>query len=169
MTDVRKADFYYGSLLSILINQHKDPRVFEKGEHRRIYAISRAESTGEKLWIYTKYKSEPSENQTHQTKTWTFRFSPDEINAILQLYTAGEEDRYAFALICAKYDCFQESEIALLTFQQVIDCLGLEGVEVSPPRIAIRTRKGRRGLQAYGSGRDVAEALMISRDAVERL
>ena len=122
MSTIRKADFYYGSLLSVLINNGVAPAIVSPGEeNRRIYSMTTDEATYE---IYTKYASSPSSRMNTNAKLWSFSFSNDEIEMIKQYENNGK--KYLFALICGDHDKMQDSEIAVLSLSQAKDCLDID-------------------------------------------
>ncbi|MGG0936980.1 hypothetical protein ABHN11_12830 [Brevibacillus centrosporus] len=146
MSIVRKADFYFGSMLSGLINNGLAPAIIEPGESRRIYSI--ATDKGDYL-VYAKYVSAPLKRQNKETQLWQFVFSPDEIDYI-QNFEENNKSIY-FALICGQ-ERLQDSEIAILTLGEAKDCLDLKFKRDSY-RITIKSEKGIHGLKAYGTGR----------------
>lgn len=157
-----KADFYYGALLSGLINSGFAPAIIEQADNRRLYSITA--NTGDYM-IYAKYASEPLARKNKEVQLWQFVFVQDEIEIIRQFLESNK--RYYFALICGKKE-FKGSEIALLSLQDVQDCLDYNYVRDSY-RITIRSEKGKHGLRAYGTGRadklnGVDNTIRLSRD-----
>jgi len=147
MTTIRKADFYYGSLLSVFINNGMAPAIVEPGENRRIYSVTTDQGEYE---IYTKYVSTPGTRKNNHTRTWTFSFSTEELERIKQYQDNGS--KYAFAFVCGQHNKMQNSEIAILTLEQAKDCLDI-GFQRENHRITIKSVKGKQGLRVYGTGR----------------
>ncbi|ASS69287.1 hypothetical protein NYE70_22095 [Paenibacillus sp. FSL R5-0407] len=141
-----KADFYYGALLSGLINSGFAPAIIEQAENRRLYNITA--NTGD-FMIYSKYASEPLARQKKDVQLWQFVFVQDEIEMIRN-FTENNK-KYYFALICGKKE-FKGSEVALLSLSDVRDCLDYDYTR-DTYRITIRAEKGKHGLGAYGTGR----------------
>lgn len=54
--ELPKADFYFGSLLTRLVNSGFAPAIIEEGEKRRIYSL--ANDFGD-YTVYAKYASKP--------------------------------------------------------------------------------------------------------------
>ncbi len=165
MTTIRKADFYYGSLLSVFINNGMAPAIVEPGENRRIYSVTTDEGEYE---IYTKYASMPGKRKNKHTKIWTFSFSTEEMERIKQYRDNGK--KYAFAFVCGQHNKMQDSEIAILTLEQAQDCLDID-FQRENHRITVKAIKGRRGLGVYGTGRadqlnGKDNTLRIKRDAL---
>lgn len=79
MSILRKADFYYGAMLSCLINNGLAPMIIEPGDSRRIYSLT---TNNDDYKIYAKYVSKPLKRQKEDAKLWQFIFSRDEIEFI---------------------------------------------------------------------------------------
>lgn len=162
MGAVRKADFYYGSLLSCFVNNGLAPAIIEPGDSRRIYKI--ATNKGD-FQIYAKYVSAPIKRQRTDVQLWQFIFSPDEVEFIRK----HEDTNHTlfFVLICGQ-ERMQDSEIAILTLNETKDCLDVN-YDRESYRITIKYEKGTHGLKAYGTGRaDLLEGrdntIRVSRD-----
>jgi len=157
---VRKADFYYGSMLSCFINSGLKPAIFENGNDRRIYDITT--NSGD-YKIYAKYISVPSNiNRKNKDKRlWHFSFLPEEVE-YFKNYHENNKKLY-LVLICGQ-EKLQDSEIAILTLSEAKKCLDVDYIRPSH-RISIIWEKGSHGLKAYGTGIDGKEnAIRISRD-----
>lgn len=79
MSILRKADFYYGAMLSCHINNGLAPMIIEPGDSRRIYSLT---TNNDDYKIYAKYVSKPLKRQKEDAKLWQFIFSRDEIEFI---------------------------------------------------------------------------------------
>lgn len=147
MSTVRKADFYYGALLSGFVNNGVAPAIIEPGDSRRIYKI--ANDQGE-YRIYAKYSSSPLKRKKQTTQLWQFHFSKEEIMEVKGI----EESNviYKFAFICGKPESLQDSQIAILNLMDLKDCLDVGFIRESH-RITIKSQKGAHGLKVYGTGR----------------
>ncbi|MED1863955.1 hypothetical protein P4V41_10885 [Fictibacillus nanhaiensis] len=146
MGTLSKADFYYGALLSELISSGFCPAIFEQGETRRIYSF---ENDHGDYQIFAKYSSKPSPSQRKDIQVWHFSFSTDELQKI-RTYEDGKKKHY-FALICGRSE-LKGSELALLSLEDVKDCLGMDYPSCAY-RITIKFERGKKGLGAYGTGR----------------
>ncbi|WP_340673624.1 hypothetical protein [Brevibacillus agri] len=146
MGALRKADFYYGSLLSCFVNRGLAPAIIEPGESRRIYKL--ATNDGD-FRIYAKYVSASLPRQKNDVRLWQFIFSPEEVEYIRE-YKEIKTTLY-FALICGQ-ERMQDSEIAILSLDQVKDCLDVHYGRESY-RITIKREKGTHGLKVWGTGR----------------
>lgn len=152
MPKLTKADFYYGSLLSLMLSNGVKPALFEENEDRRIYSF--ATNKGDYL-LYMKYVSSPTKRENKDVQLWQFNFSEDEVNRIKELKEKEQGKELLFALICGKQE-LKDSEIAVLKFDEVIDCLGINNDKNINEsfRISIRYEKNAKGLRVYGNGRD---------------
>lgn len=168
--EIRKADLYYGSLLSVMINNELSPAIMEQGEKRNVYKVS----TNKKDYImYAKYRVLSKERT--DTLNWQFSFSESEIEEIMK-YERGHEE-LKIALVCVnEEDTSFKSEIALLTAGEFKECVYCDGNESAPERqrLNIRYKKGSRGLRAYGFKRpdkldDKEYSLTIERDRLVKL
>ena len=143
---VRKADFYYGAMLSGLVNNGIAPAIIEPGDSRRIYSLT---TNSGNYRIYAKFVSTPTKRQKADTQLWQFTFSPKEIQYIRD-YREDNHKIY-FAFICGQQD-LQNSEIAFMSLEEVVDCLDIY-YERSNYHITIRYVKNSHGLRAHGTGR----------------
>jgi hypothetical protein len=159
---LNKADFYYGALLSGLINSGFTPAIFEQEENRRIYSVT---ADAGDFMIYSKYVSNPLPRQVEDVQLWQFSFSHDEIEKIRH-FNDGNKKHY-FALICGKKS-FKGSEIAMLSLTEAKECLDPNYARDSY-RISVKVEKGKHGIRVYGTGRaDIVEGkdntIRVSRD-----
>jgi len=162
MGAVRKADFYYGSMLSCFINNGLAPAIIEPGDSRRIYKLTT--DSGD-YQLYAKYVSSPLRRQKKDAQLWQFNFNPEEVKYIRNYKENGL--KLYFILICGQKK-LQNSEIAILSLEEAKDCLDVD-YERERYRITIKWEKGIHGLKAYGTGRaDILNGrdntIRISRD-----
>lgn len=146
MGAVRKADFYYGSMLSCFINKGLAPAIIEPGDSRRIYEMMTNKGD---YRIYAKYVSLPLRRQKKDVQLWQFVFTHDEVKYI-RGYLENSKKLF-FVLICGR-DKLQDSEIVILSQDEVRDCLDID-YDRESYRITIKWEKGIHGLKAYGTGR----------------
>lgn len=163
MCKLAVGDFYYGAFLSALLNTPGGrPSLFDETGSRRIYRLET--NNNEECYFFAKYVTElktKGESQNH----WVFPFSQAEIDKLQELYQ--EKCAVKLVLICVK-DKFAGSELAIVSYDEAIDCLGVN-VGVKPSyRINIKSYPGKHGLRMYGSGRSdklngIDNTLKISR------
>lgn len=133
---VRKADFYYGSMLSCLINNGLAPAIIERGDSRRRYSL--VTNKGE-YNIYAKYVSAPIKRQNKDTQLWQFIFSREEVEDIKNYEENENGKKLYFVLICGR-EKLQDSEIAILSLDEAKDCLDID-YERENYRITIKWEK----------------------------
>ena len=92
-----KADYYYGAVLSVLINGGLAPALFEKENgNRQIYEVS---TNNDDYMIYTKYHTSPTGSKDF---TWSFTFSDRELEEINKLKDENKDKTLVFAFICSQ-------------------------------------------------------------------
>lgn len=167
MIRLAKSDFYYGSLLSVMLSNGVKPALFEESKERRIYSFT----TNKGGYImYMKYVSAPIKRKNGNTQLWQFSFSHDEIKTIRNY--KEEDKKIIFALICGKKD-LKNSEIAILSLNEAKDCLDVN-YDRESYRISVKCEKNNHGLRVYGTGRadklnGKDNTIKISRDRVADL
>lgn len=155
-----KADFYYGALLSQLVNSGFAPAIIERGDTRRIYSFSNDFSD---FKVYAKYVAKPASNES-ESKRWDFSFNPEEVNTILEDTTIN-----MFAFICGVRN-FKGSEICFLSKEQLYECFGKYFTSPNRRVTVLLDKKGSRNFTVYGTGLDRREnALKIIRNVNKRL
>ncbi|TFE00150.1 MULTISPECIES: hypothetical protein [Jeotgalibacillus] len=154
---IPKVDFYFGALLSQLVNRGYTPVMKESGNDRRIYALEK--DSGSYL-IYAKYSFTP--RLKSESKIWTFFFYDTELEK-----TLGQDGRYLFAFICGEDD-LNNSEILLLTESEVIECI--QTTDESSKWLTIEMANRKRTLTIRGNAHTKGTpSLRIPRSADQRL
>jgi hypothetical protein len=88
MATICKADYYYGALLSALVNGGLAPALFEKeNDNRQIYEVTTNKAS---YIIYTKYNTTPSGSKDF---TWSFSFSDNEIEEIIKIHHENNAEK----------------------------------------------------------------------------
>ena len=121
------------------------------------------------------------DNKTEKFEHWIFNFDKDEIKTLIDLHKGYGNVK--LALICIKPG-LTDSELALLDYENAMDCLGVN-IGVKSRTINIKylkkskkgegaTGQGKIGLRAFGSGRDEKidgrdNTIRIPRDALKKL
>lgn len=163
MGTINRADFYYGAMLSTLVKNGNTPTIVENGDSSRIYMLSNGQK---KCEVYTKYLSKPSRKGNSNSSRWSFNFSQDEVKRLMSYENFSVP--FSLVLICAKSECFQESEIAVLDIYQAKKCLDPMH-DRSNYQITVKAKKHQRKLRVYGTGladeqNGKETALLISRN-----
>lgn len=74
MSILKEADFYYGAVLSTLINRGICPALVESGKDRQIYDFV---TNKKEFRLFVKYRSKPINTKTPEYSSWQFHFSDD--------------------------------------------------------------------------------------------
>src|SRR5690625_3631093 len=147
--NLNKNDFYYGALLSQLINSGFAPAIMEKEvDEARLYSISNDHGDYE---IYTKYISTTDTNKKKE-KRWDFLFSASEISYLKEQVN----EQLIIALICGE-KALRGSKIAFLSFTEFKKSIGKE--YQTPNRyVRVKHLKGSKYFNIYGTGLDGVES-----------
>ncbi|MFC0297477.1 hypothetical protein [Geobacillus jurassicus] len=151
MTTIRKADYYYGALLSALVNGGLAPALFEKeSDNRQIYEVTTNKAS---YIIYTKYNTNPFGSKDF---TWSFVFGDNEISEISKIHLENSKEKeIIFAFICAQKQPSDSNQIiAIVRWDEFLECVDLQKAQVrGTPRLSIKAVKGSHKLRLYGSKR----------------
>ena len=146
MSILKEADFYYGAVLSTLINRGICPALVEGGTDRQIYDFMTDRKT---FRLFVKYRSEPIETKSPEYSSWQFRFSDDDKRELTQFLS--ESNHLSVGLICGN-DKLSTSEYAVL-HKEEIEYLFAEQKET----FTISRKKRERAFRiSIGGGRDNA-------------
>lgn len=156
-----KADFYFGALLSRLVNSGFAPAIIEEGEKRRIYSL--ANDFGD-YTVYAKYASKPDGDKA-EIKRWDFLFSPEEL---LSIQNGHSGVQYVFAFVCGLEE-LKDSEIAFLTYEDFRKCIGID-YQTPNRRVSVKLEKGSWNFIIYRTGLDGKESpIKVTRNLEKRL
>lgn len=148
-----KSDMFYGAMLSALGKKDLNPVILEPGDNRRIYLLTTDNGDHE---IYAKYAFNKKDGGS---LLWNFSFTKEELEIIKNYKDNGK--KFYFALICCRKNL--KGDVAFLSLPQVKECLNIN--YYSPNyRIAIKYKKGKRGLMAHGTGKADTKAICIKRN-----
>lgn len=153
MSELKVADFYYGAILSNLINDKLCPVLIENGQGRRIYNC--ATNSGD-FRILAKYRSNPTETKKDDYSSWQFNFSSEELLEFRSCITADR--KISVILICGNRD-LGKSEYAVLYSEDLQKLL-----ELGKESITISRSKGEKAYRiSIGGGRENAHKIPSSR------
>lgn len=79
MSKLKEADFYYGAVLSTLLNHNICPALIEGGNDRQVYDFT-TDNTDFRLFV--KYRSNPVGTKAHDYSSWNFSLSNSDIKEI---------------------------------------------------------------------------------------
>ncbi len=169
MSYVYKTDFYYGALLSVLINRGLNPYIVDSSDSRKIFKLTTDSGDSQ---IFTKYVTSPSEGKNGAKTLWNFTMTANELEEINDKLSEGIRMRFAF--VCGQKNIKTNNcEVLLLTPDELEKCIDLNK-QNEGQRVSIQRIKGAHSLSVYGSKRkrkvnDADNTLKISRDWAKKL
>ena len=107
MSILKEADFYYGAVLSTLINRGICPALVESGKDRQIYDFV---TNKKEFRLFVKYRSRPINTKTPEYSSWQFHFSDDDKRE-LTLFMSDEK-HLSVGLVCSE-DQLNKSQYAV--------------------------------------------------------
>lgn len=113
MSKLREADFYYGAVLSTLINNGICPMLIEGGDDRQVYDFT---TDKKDFRLFVKYRSAPNNTKTAGYNSWKFELSDNELCEIKQYLQSGKE--FCLGLVCG-YEELIKSQYAVLYKENV--------------------------------------------------
>lgn len=114
MSILKEADFYYGAVLSTLINRGICPALVESGKDRQIYDFV---TNKKEFRLFVKYRSRAINTKTPEYSSWQFHFSDDDKRE-LTLFMSDEK-HLSVGLVCGE-DQLNKSQYAVLHREEVI-------------------------------------------------
>nr|WP_255706922.1 MULTISPECIES: hypothetical protein [unclassified Anoxybacillus] len=150
VTTICKADYYYGALLSALVNGGLAPALFEKeNDSRQIYTVTTNKAS---YIIYTKYLTTPSGSEDF---TWSFTFSDNEIQEIINVHQGNPDKMLIFAFICGQKQISDSNQIiAIVHWDEFVACVDVNKKQSrGTPRLSVKAVKGSPRFRIYGSKR----------------
>ncbi|WP_010631102.1 hypothetical protein [Sporolactobacillus vineae] len=118
MTKLKVADFYYGSVLSMLFNQGiMNPALIEGNDDRQVYDFT--VNSGNEYRLFLKYRADCQNIKRLNYNSWAFNISGDyqELKDYID-----EGKNVVLALICSSGD-LSNSELALLNKEQILQII----------------------------------------------
>jgi len=162
--NVNKEDFYYGAFLSKLTKSGTIPVLINATEDGLFYKLS-SQNTKEEIMVLMKYRSTPDHNGK-KVKRWDFSFTKAEIEQLRSFHQKGVQ--HLTALIGGVHSNLPQSEIAVLTFEESIACIGLDYIPGESRRITVRQEKYAPGLKVYGTSLADKQYIRVDRDFQNR-
>lgn len=115
MSNIKKSDFYYGSVLATLFSHNVVPALVENGESRRIYKFTT--NNGDFILV-VKYRASTNTSNP-DSKSWTFIIK-DDISTLTEFINS--KTNVLLALVCATED-LKNSELACLDSMDIKNIL----------------------------------------------
>lgn len=158
MSKVKVADFYYGSVISMLLNNKVVPVLIEENDDRQVYDLTT--NTGN-FRLFVKYRANKQEVKTKDYKSWFFAFSQADIAEISKYIL--DEYNLIMALVCG-VEGLNDSEVALLNTEQIKNII----VDHKKTSISISRKKNERAYRiSIGGGRE--KSIQVKANQFEEL
>ncbi len=144
MSKLLESDFYYGAILSTLLNNGICPMLIEGGTDRQVYDFT----TNEKDFrMFAKYRSSPIKTKTEGYYSWQFVFSNKDMDEIRKYLTSGKE--LSIGLVCGT-DSLNQSQYAVLKRETIEELINQGKTSVTLSR-----KKGEHSFRiSIGGGRE---------------
>lgn len=156
MSKFKEADFYYGSVLSILLSKNINPVLIENNNDRQVYDFTTNKGD---FRAYIKYRTLKKKIKKDNYNSWDFNFVND--CEEIKLYINQDKNVLLF-LVCGAAN-FNESELAILTQDDIMEIFNID-----KKTITISRKKHERAYRiAMGGGR--SNSLPIKNDRFEEL
>ena len=171
MASLKKSNFYYGTVLDKVTNAPgKALSLLEKAadDSGRVYRLT-TESNKDGYIIFAKYRSDPASTKGKDGSCrWAFQFTDAEMGRLEEL--CQQTASLKLALVCAKGQTLTDSELALIDYEQALECLG-KGF--TNPTINVLQVPGKM-LRMYGTAREEKlngkdNCIKVDRDAASKL
>ena len=113
MAKLREADFYYGAVLSTLLNKGFRPALIEGGDDRQVYDFT---TDDREFRMFIKYRSTPIDTKTEDYFSWQFILTDNDLAEINQYLQSGKE--FSLGLVCGA-ESLKDSLYAVLRNDQI--------------------------------------------------
>ncbi len=116
MASMKESDFYYGAVISTLINNKICPALVESGKDRQIYEFTTDQGD---FKLFLKYRSAPKTKNEDGYRSWQFNFTESDLKRLCQYI---EENKHlSVGLVCGEnklgnsmYTVLHKEEVRLL-------------------------------------------------------
>ena len=153
MSILKKADFYYGAVLSTLINRGICPALVESGQDRQIYDFT---TDKKEFRLFLKYRSQPIKTKDPEYSSWQFNFSADDKKELTCFLS--EAKHLSIGLVCGK-ERLNESLYAVLHQEELVKLLSEQN-----GRFTISRKTGEKAFRiSVGGGRGNAMQIPSNR------
>ena len=144
MAKLKEADFYYGAVLSTLLNNKISPMIVEGGEDRQVYDFT---TDNIDFRLFVKYRSNPIKTKAKDYLSWQFVFSQQDISELSAYLQTGKT--LSLGLVCG-YDPLRKSRYAVLHSDELQTLFSM-----AKKSITIGIKKGEKAFRiSIGGGRD---------------
>lgn len=153
MSKLKEFDFFYGAVLSTLLNKGICPMLVEGNDDRRIYDLTTDKGD---FRLFLKYRSLPNQTKKDGYLSWQFSLSPDDKNELMRFSASSK--LLSLGLICGNND-MNKSEYAVLHMDEIQQLIVQEKNSFTISRL-----KGEKAYRLHiGGGRDQAILIKSAR------
>lgn len=153
MSKLKEADFYYGAILSTLLNNGICPMIIEGGTDRQVYDFTTDHT---EFRLFVKYRSAPIDTKTDDYLSWQFVFSGSDISEIQEYISSNK--KLSLGLVCGM-SALNQSEYAVLHEDEIKEILQNGKTSLTLSRI-----KGEHAFRvSVGGGREKAKQIKSNR------
>ena len=154
MASMKESDFYYGAVISTLINNKICPALVESGKDRQIYEFTTDQGD---FKLFLKYRSAPKTKNKYGYRSWQFSFTESDLKELYQ-YIA-EDKHLSVGLVCSESK-LGDSMYAVLHKEELKELL-----ETGKTSFTISIKKRKQYFRiSVGGGRDNAKRIPTNRD-----
>ena len=165
MRKINKVDYFCGAFLSYLISNKVEPTLFEAGEKSKIVEFTIRNHTYKVFLKYSTKKSEVTK-QKKVFERWNITFVPTELERLKQF---NEESKVVYIVCICTDDKLRDPDIAVLSYEDAIKCLGLFQDEKNKQRrITVLHQKSSSKLLCYGTAVSDENAIPVPHDFEQR-
>ena len=153
MAKLKEADFYYGSIISMLLNNKICPILVEGGTDRQVYEFTTNEGD---FKLFLKYRSEAIPTKMDGYQSWQFSFSADDIAELRRFIS--DDKHLSVGLVCGM-STLSNSEYAVLHKEEIGQLL-----DAGKTSLTISRKSGEKAFRiSVGGGRENALQVKSSR------
>lgn len=128
MSKLKVADFYYGSVLSLLFNSNIKPVLVEGDADRQVYDFT---TNDVEFRLFIKYRADRQNTKSEDYNSWVFTLTENDRKEILNYIEQGYN--LMVALVCGVAG-LADSEIAVLNKEEIKQIIDLEKSSITISR-----------------------------------
>ena len=144
MAKLRESDFYYGAILSTLLNNGICPMLIEGGTDRQVYDFT---TNDKEFRLFAKYRSAPINTKAEGYYSWQFVFSDKDMDEIKAFLNSGKG--FSIGLVCGA-DTLNQSQYAVLKRDNIEEL-----IKQGKTSVTLSRKKGEHAFRiSIGGGRE---------------
>lgn len=153
MAKLKESDFYYGAILSMLLNNGICPMLIEGGDNRRVYEFT---TNKKNFRLFLKYRSSPLNTKKEDYWSWQFIFSDGDMDYIRECLNS--ENLFVIGLVCG-VEGLNNSEYAALQREHIEEI-----IKQGKTSVTLSRRKGEHDFRlSTGGGRENSMRIKASK------